>query len=107
MNARQKITTSLLTHRRKRVVAWALFAAAFLAVGLRAETVPPEELFSHYLYFSSFSDALVEHARLLAERMIARRDLGPASRVIEAASNDGYLLQHYLRKGIPVLGIEP
>lgn len=71
------------------------------------ESVPPEQLFSEYPYFSSFSDAAVEHARALAGRVIAERTLGPDSLVVEIASNDGYLLQHYVARGIPVLGIEP
>lgn len=70
-------------------------------------SVPPESLFSEYLYFSSFSDALVEHARQIAERLIEGRELGPNSLVVELASNDGYLLQHYKNAGVPVLGIEP
>jgi C-methyltransferase C-terminal domain/Putative zinc binding domain/Methyltransferase domain len=71
------------------------------------ETVPPEELFRDYLYFSSFSDTMVRHARESAERLIAARSLGPDSLVIEAASNDGYMLQSFARRGVPVLGIEP
>jgi len=71
------------------------------------ETVPPERLFGEYLYFSSFSDSFVEHARLLAERLVQERGLGPHSLVVELASNDGYLLQHYLARGVPVLGVEP
>ncbi|QNN25015.1 class I SAM-dependent methyltransferase [Planctomycetales bacterium ZRK34] len=71
------------------------------------ETVPPEKLFSDYLYFSSFSDTMVKHARQLAERMIAQQGLGADSLVIEPASNDGYLLQHYRNAGVPVLGVEP
>jgi SAM-dependent methyltransferase len=71
------------------------------------ETVPPDVLFSEYVYFSSFSDTAVEAARALAERLARERRLGPASLVMEAASNDGYLLQHYSGMGIPVLGIEP
>ena len=71
------------------------------------ETVPPERLFRDYAYASSFSDTMVEHARTLVETLIARRGLGPASLVIEVASNDGYLLQFYKQRGIPVLGIEP
>jgi SAM-dependent methyltransferase len=71
------------------------------------ETVPPERLFRDYAYASSFSDTMVEHARGLVETMIGRRSLGAASRVIEVASNDGYLLQFYKQHGIPVLGIEP
>ncbi len=71
------------------------------------ETVPPEQLFSHYLYFSSFSDTMLRHAEQIARRLIDLRRLGPGSLVIELASNDGYLLQFYRQAGIPVLGIEP
>jgi len=71
------------------------------------ETVPPERLFYDYAYASSFSDTMVEHARLLVEALISNRGLGPASLVVEIASNDGYLLQFYKTRGIPVLGIEP
>jgi hypothetical protein len=71
------------------------------------ESVPPDVLFTEYVYFSSFSDEAVEHAGRLAERIITERGLGETHTVIEAASNDGYLLQHYARQGIPVLGIEP
>ena len=71
------------------------------------ETVPPEQLFSHYLYLSSFSDTMVSHSRELAERLVAERKLAGGSLVVEVASNDGYLLQFYRRAGVPVLGIEP
>lgn len=71
------------------------------------ESVPPEMLFREYLYFSSFSDAMVQHARELAGRLVLDRALGSDSLVVEIASNDGYLLQHYHQAGIPVLGIEP
>ncbi|MEZ6040487.1 MAG: class I SAM-dependent methyltransferase [Planctomycetaceae bacterium] len=71
------------------------------------ETVPPETLFRHYSYMSSFSDTMVAHARTIAERLITDRDLSPESLVVEVASNDGYLLQWYHKQGIPVLGIEP
>jgi SAM-dependent methyltransferase len=71
------------------------------------ETVPPEVLFREYVYFSSFSDTLLEHASQLAQNMIHSRGLGAGSMVIEAASNDGYLLQFYKRAGVPVLGIDP
>jgi 2-polyprenyl-3-methyl-5-hydroxy-6-metoxy-1,4-benzoquinol methylase len=70
-------------------------------------SVPPERLFSDYAYFSSFSDAWVAHAQRLAASLIASRSLTSDSLVVEVASNDGYLLQHYQRAGIPVLGIEP
>jgi SAM-dependent methyltransferase len=71
------------------------------------ETVPPEVMFSEYLYLSSFSTTMVDHARALAERTIANERLGAASLVVEAASNDGYLLQWYSRRGVRVLGVEP
>lgn len=71
------------------------------------ESVPPEELFEEYLYFSSQSATMVDHAKSLARRLIAERGLGPQSLVIELASNDGYLLQHYVAAGVPVLGIDP
>lgn len=71
------------------------------------ETVPPEKLFREYAYFSSVSDEFVEHSRRIAERLVEQRHLGPASLVVELASNDGYLLQHYARAGVPVLGIDP
>ncbi|MCW3473927.1 class I SAM-dependent methyltransferase [Limobrevibacterium gyesilva] len=71
------------------------------------QSVPPEMMFREYMYFSSFSDTMLEHARTIAERMIAERKLGPGSLVIEIASNDGYLLKNYLQHGVPVLGVEP
>ena len=71
------------------------------------EYVPPEQIFTEYAYFSSYSDTWIEHARSYAETMIAREKLGPSHLVVELASNDGYLLQHFARQGIPVLGIEP
>jgi len=71
------------------------------------ETVPPETLFRDYVYFSSYSDTMVRHAGELATRLTRERRLGPASLVLEIASNDGYLLQHYVAAGVPVLGIEP
>jgi SAM-dependent methyltransferase len=71
------------------------------------EYVSPTELFTEYAYFSSYSDSWVQHARRHAETMIQRLGLDARSRVVELASNDGYLLQHFVRAGIPVLGIEP
>jgi hypothetical protein len=71
------------------------------------ETVPPEALFTDYVYFSSVSDTAVASARAIAERMIRQRALGAESLAMEAASNDGYLLKHYCDAGVPVLGIEP
>ena len=70
--------------------------------------VPAEAIFDEgYAYFSSFSPGWVEHARRYAEAMIGRFGLGPDSLVVEVASNDGYLLKHFLAKGVPVLGVEP
>ena len=66
------------------------------------------ELFdAAYAYFSSTSSGWVEHARRYAERMTARLALGADSRVIEVASNDGYLLQHFVAAGVPCIGVEP
>jgi SAM-dependent methyltransferase len=67
----------------------------------------PEEIFGDYVYFSSYSDSWVDHARRYAEHAIARFRLRPSSSVIEIASNDGYLLQFFQARGIPVLGVEP
>ena len=69
--------------------------------------VTPDELFSDYAYFSSYSDSWVEHARRFVESSMSRLALGPDSLVVEVASNDGYLLQHFVAAGVPVLGIEP
>jgi hypothetical protein len=71
------------------------------------EFVTPDEIFTEYAYFSSYSTTWVEHARRYAEAMIDRFGLGRASKVMEIASNDGYLLQHFVARGVPVLGIEP
>ncbi|AFZ14230.1 C-methyltransferase [Crinalium epipsammum PCC 9333] len=71
------------------------------------ETVPPEELFSEYLYFSSFSDTALDNARKICDRIINTKNLNTNSLVVEIASNDGYLLQFYQRQNVPVLGIEP
>lgn len=71
------------------------------------ETVDPEILFRNYLYFSSFSDQMVRHAEAIADRLVKERKLGKDSLACEIASNDGYLLQHYKNRGVPVLGIEP
>jgi SAM-dependent methyltransferase len=72
------------------------------------DAVPADAIFDDaYAYFSSYSTSWVEHARRYAEAMAARFDLGPESLVVEVASNDGYLLQHFVAMGVPVLGIEP
>jgi SAM-dependent methyltransferase len=66
-----------------------------------------ETIFSDYPYFSSYSDSWLKHAADYCQRMTARFQLDPKSLVIEVASNDGYLLQYFVRQSIPVLGIEP
>ena len=71
------------------------------------ETVPARELFEHYVYFSSFSETTLDHARTLVQKLVASCRLEHGSLVIEIASNDGYLLQFYRQSRIPVLGIEP
>jgi hypothetical protein len=69
--------------------------------------VSAEDIFTEYAYFSSFSDSWVQHARDYTALMIDRLDLGSTSQVVELASNDGYLLQWFVKAGIPSLGIEP
>ncbi len=72
------------------------------------EYVAPDKLFSEdYPYYSSYSDSWVEHARVYCEEMTRRFDLDEQSLVMEIASNDGYLLQHFVNEAVPVLGIEP
>ena len=67
----------------------------------------PEEIFSDYAYFSSYSDSWLKHAKAYTEAMAQRFALGASSFVVEIASNDGYLLQYFVERGVPVLGIEP
>jgi hypothetical protein len=71
------------------------------------EYVSPAEIFSEYAYFSSYADSWVQHAKRYTEMIIERLGLGKDSFVVELASNDGYLLQHFVGKGIPALGVEP
>ncbi|MBV9174033.1 MAG: methyltransferase domain-containing protein [Chloroflexi bacterium] len=69
--------------------------------------VSGEDIFTEYAYFSSYSDTWVEHARRYTELATERLGLNARSFVVEVASNDGYLLQHFVKQGVPVLGIEP
>lgn len=72
------------------------------------EFASPEEIFAEeYAYFSSYSDSWLRHAKQYADLMEERLGLGPGRLVVEIASNDGYLLQYFVEKGIPVLGVEP
>jgi hypothetical protein len=70
-------------------------------------TVPPEEMFSEYSYYSSLSDTLMKHSRDHALALIDELGLGSHSLVMEIASNDGYLLKNFVERGVPVLGIDP
>jgi len=72
-----------------------------------AEYVRPAEIFTDYAYFSSYSTSWLDHAQRYVEAITARLALGRSSRVVEIASNDGYLLQYFVAKGIPALGVEP
>lgn len=71
------------------------------------EFVAPENIFSDYLYFASYSDTWLAHAKRYTDEMVRRFPISEKSLVIEIASNDGYLLQYFAEKNIPVLGIEP
>ncbi len=71
------------------------------------DLVPPVQLFSDYLYFSSFSELMLRHAKEAAERYIEEFGLSHGNLVVEIASNDGYLLQNFVSAGVPCLGIEP
>jgi SAM-dependent methyltransferase len=71
------------------------------------EHVAGEEIFSHYAYFSSYSDSWLAHAATYVDMISERLNLNETSHVVEVASNDGYLLQNFVKKEIPCLGIEP
>jgi SAM-dependent methyltransferase len=71
------------------------------------EYVRPEAIFTEYAYFSSYSDSWLAHAAGYVDQMVPRFGLGPGSLVIEVGSNDGYLLQYFIARGVPVLGVEP
>jgi SAM-dependent methyltransferase len=71
------------------------------------ESISPEKLFRNYVYLSSFSETMLQHAQAIASALIGSKNLDAQSLVVEVASNDGYLLQYYQQKGVPVLGVEP
>jgi SAM-dependent methyltransferase len=68
---------------------------------------PPERIFGRYLYFSSFADTWLKHAKHYCDQMRKRFDINQSSRVVEIGSNDGYLLRNFVEAGIPVIGVEP
>jgi 2-polyprenyl-3-methyl-5-hydroxy-6-metoxy-1,4-benzoquinol methylase len=84
----------------------ALVCGACFLVQLPAHE-SPEEIFSDYAYFSSYTDSWLDHARAYCTAMVERFGIDQNTRVVEVASNDGYLLQFFKERGIPVLGIEP
>ena len=69
--------------------------------------VTPEHIFTEYAYFSSYSDSWLRHVSGYVDMITTRLGLGPQHHVVELGSNDGYLLQYFVKKGIPVLGVEP
>jgi len=71
------------------------------------EQQSPEQIFSNYAYFSSYSSSWLEHAKAYCDEMMRRFDIDGSKQVVEIASNDGYLLQNFVKQDIPVLGIEP
>jgi SAM-dependent methyltransferase len=71
------------------------------------EYVGPERIFNEYAYFSSYSRAWLAHAQSYTDMIVSRLGLDHTSQVIELGSNDGYLLQYFMARGIPVLGVEP
>jgi 2-polyprenyl-3-methyl-5-hydroxy-6-metoxy-1,4-benzoquinol methylase len=71
------------------------------------EYVAPKEIFSEYAYFSSYSEAWLEHAKNYVAMITDKLELNESSQIVEVASNDGYLLQYFVQRRIPVLGVEP
>lgn len=100
------LTAKQLTDPERRYPLDVAFCTTCALVQLTV-SLPPEHLFSDYAYFSSYADTIVRNAGDLVGRVIRERRLGSASLAVEVASNDGYLLEHYVREGIPVLGIDP
>jgi len=71
------------------------------------EYVSPKDIFTEYAYFSSYSDSWLKHAEIYVDMIIERLKLDNNSQVVEIASNDGYLLQYFVKNGVPAIGIEP
>lgn len=85
----------------------ALFRCRACSLVQLTGTIPPKQMFDTYHYFSSYSSTMVDSMRVLAKRLTAQRKLTADDLVVEIASNDGYLLKHYVELGVPVLGVEP
>lgn len=85
----------------------AVVACASCSLAQLTGTVDPAILFDRYHYFSSFSTTMTRAMGGLAGRVVEREGLGPADLVVEVASNDGYLLRHYVERDVPVLGVDP
>jgi SAM-dependent methyltransferase len=100
------LATEDLAKREPRYPLHAWICRECLLVQLEA-VVPARAIFDEYAYFSSYSESWVGHARRYCRQMTARLALGPSSRIVEIASNDGYLLQHFKAQGLNVLGVEP
>ncbi len=94
-------------HRGELFIPLTVYVCALCKLVQLHHEVPPSDIFSEYAYQSSWSDSWVEHARRYVDLATERLGLNEGSKVVEIASNDGYLLQWFVRKGIPVLGIEP
>jgi SAM-dependent methyltransferase len=71
------------------------------------EYVAPKEIFSEYAYFSSYSEAWLEHAKNYVAMITDKLELNERCQIVEVGSNDGYLLQYFVHRGIPVIGVEP
>src|SRR5262247_1230051 len=71
------------------------------------EYVSAEHIFTEYAYFSSYSESWLQHTKAYTDMIIDRLKIGQQNQVMELASNDGYLLQYFVKRGIPALGIEP
>ncbi len=100
------LTRSELTHMEPFYPLRVFFCPECYLVQLE-EFESPEAIFGDYAYFSSYSDSWLEHARRYVENMVQRFELNERSRVVEIASNDGYLLRNFVQRGIPSLGVEP
>jgi SAM-dependent methyltransferase len=104
--ANSYVTAATLTEPEPEYALIARVCASCLLVQVD-DVVPASAIFSDYAYFSSYSTGWVEHARRYAEMMQRRFGVDAQSKVVEIASNDGYLLQHFVARGVPVLGVEP